>query len=126
MNSASSLSLIPMGFRNSSTSISPGCVGGRCVGTRIITRLIFETALTPRVTCSLRRDSCVSWWFVRGSTSALQLTLVLLEQALLALPSSCFQDRTRFRRWPLHQFATHNIQALDGYELRSNRADIFL
>jgi hypothetical protein len=26
----------PLGVRNSSKSISPGCVGGRCVGTRII------------------------------------------------------------------------------------------
>src|SRR5207248_10301895 len=113
MNSARSLSLIPMGVRNSSTSISPGWVGGRCVGTRIITRVIFESALRPRAICLLRCDFWVSWRSLHGSTSALRLTLVLLEQGLLALPSSCFQDGIGFRRGPLHQFAPRNLQALD-------------
>ena len=58
--SAASICVMPNGFKNSSSSISPGCVGGRCVGSRRRTLVVVLAADVIAVLLSKRK--LIRYW----------------------------------------------------------------
>ena len=80
--------LMPSGFKNSSRSISPGCVGARSVGKRRVTRLVGRRALPGRRLVVVRDFDVVRIAIVPAKADAILLVDAdaVLTRAIAAEP----------------------------------------